>query len=111
MSEDFASRPRYLLDTNVIRELVVGSGQVADIEARYGLLTCPFGQVWVSYVVVAELQVLGRNWDGLRRENSERVMSKFSVISRFDDSLLRAYVAIDIYSRESAGRRMGKNDL
>ena len=102
---------RYLLDTNVLRELVLGSDKVYDIEARYGLLVAPPRMVWVPYVVRAELTVLGRNWNNERQANFSRILARFSEISRFDAAVFDAYVEIDSFSRDIARVRMGENDL
>lgn len=103
--------PPFLLDTNIVLELVRGGSRVADLEANYALLTAASGAVYVPFIVRAELSVFERDWGANRRDDLRRVLRGLNTLSRFDDELLAAYSDIDWFSRRSAGRRMGKNDL
>ena len=67
----------YLLDTNIVLELVRGGQYTADLEAKYRLLSGAYGNVYVPYVVRAELAVFRRGWSDVRLTEFERVMRGF----------------------------------
>ena len=69
--------PRYLVDTNVLLELVRGS-----VTARYDLLGRDFKDVYYSFVSDAELQVIGgrRAWGATRWEAMREILRSFSEI-------------------------------
>ena len=106
---------RYLLDTNILLHLIRGGSStslIAELEARFDLFTGR-NRVFLSYVTVGEIRVIGENavWGANKWIELNRLMGGFQVVPLSGSEILDAYVAIDTYSHY-IGREVGsKNDL
>jgi predicted nucleic acid-binding protein len=106
---------RYLLDTNILLHIVRGGNSsvlIAELEARFDLFTGR-NRVYVSYVTVGEIRVLGEknHWGANKWTELNRLLTNYQVIPLSGPNLLDAYVSIETYSHY-LGREVGsKNDL
>ncbi len=110
-----AEPQRYLLDTNILLHIVRGgssSALIAELEAHFELFTGR-NRVYVSYVTVAEIRVLGEknHWGANKWAELNRLLANYPVIPLSGSNLLDAYVSVETYSHY-LGREVGsKNDL
>jgi predicted nucleic acid-binding protein len=101
----------YLLDTNVIVELVRWNPLGQYLDATYGLLagttSCS-----VSVITHGELNALMRkfNWGSRNIAFMQACLSALTLLDINDPQLLTAYGEIDA-ACDAGGRPMGKNDV
>ena len=104
--------PRYLLDTNIVLQIVRGHALVSDLESRFALFTGR-NRLLISYVTLAEIRVLGEvgNWNESKWTTLERTLKSCQIAPIVGTDVLDNYVAVDVFSR-FIGRDMGsKNDI
>ncbi|MGA2617520.1 MAG: type II toxin-antitoxin system VapC family toxin [Thermoguttaceae bacterium] len=101
----------YLLDTNILLELIRGNPLGERIDAEYGLRT-NLNRSMISVVTVGEMYSLVRQF-GWGREKIGRLESMLAELVWLDinnPQVLEAYGEID-HASQVQGRRMGKNDV
>jgi tRNA(fMet)-specific endonuclease VapC len=101
----------YLLDTNVLVQLVRYNAIGKAIDAKYGLVA-GMNQCVISVVTVGELYSLARRlkWGAKKLEKLSQILDELVWIDLNHSEILEAYGEIDQHSL-LIGRRMGKNDV
>lgn len=106
-----ASTVGYLLDTNVLLELLRGNDLGEAIDTRFSLRSS-LGSSMICVVTVGEMLSLARKfgWGPQKLDKLRRMLDQLVWIDISDPQLLDAYGEIDHFS-ETKGRKMGKNDI
>jgi predicted nucleic acid-binding protein len=101
----------YLLDTNVLVQLVRFNAIGKAIDAKYGLIA-GMSQCVISVETVGELYSLARRfkWGPKKMDKLSQILDELVWIDINHPEVLEAYGEIDQYSI-AMGRRMGKNDV
>ena len=101
----------YLLDTNVLLELLRGNDLGEALDARFGLRSS-LGSSMICVVTVGEMLALARKfgWGTTKFDKLRRMLDQLVWIDISNPQLLDAYAEIDQFS-ETKGRKMGKNDI
>ena len=109
----FGATPRYFVDTNILVQLARGNGLfVAELESRFALLSGR-NQVLVSYVSIAEIEVIAsvNRWQEKRWLALRRYLRSMITAPLGGREIIDAYIEVDTYNRQ-VGRDMGsKNDI
>jgi tRNA(fMet)-specific endonuclease VapC len=102
---------RFVLDTNVIVQLLRWNEIGRRIDARYDLLAAASTPM-ISAVSLGETRSLARQWNWGRDkiERLHELLLKFVVVDIRREPVIARYVEIDISSR-IAGRKMNANDI
>jgi len=101
----------YLLDTNVLLELLRGNDLGEALDARFGLRSS-LGSSMICVVTVGEMLALAQKfgWGTTKLDKLRRMLDQLVWIDISNPQLLDAYAEIDHFS-ETKGRKMGKNDI
>lgn len=101
----------YLLDTNVLLELLRGNDLGQALDARFGLRSS-LGSSMICVVTVGEMLALARKfgWGTTKSDKLRRMLDQLVWIDISAPQILDAYAEIDHFS-ETKGRKMGKNDI
>ena len=102
---------RFVLDTNVVIQLLRGRAIGQQIDARFRLLAAPTTPM-ISAVSLGEARSLARQW-GWTAERVARLhelLSRLIVVDIRSEPILRFYAEIDHLSKD-AGRKMNPNDV
>ncbi len=104
----------YLLDTGIVIELMRNTDLGHHVNFRFGLSLAPQRNV-ISVVTVGEALVAAErlHWGTSKKKELWNLLNELEWIDINDQSVLEAYAAIDVFSRDMASGsiRMGKNDL
>lgn len=102
---------RFVLDTNVVVQILRWNEIGRRIDARFGLLLSPVPPM-ISAVSLGEARSLARQWSWGAEKVSQlhALLLRFVVIDIRTEPVVAHYVEIDHGSR-SIGRRMNQNDL
>lgn len=102
---------RFVLDTNVVVQLLRGNEVGKRIEARFGLLAAPLPP-FLSAVSLGEARSLARQWSWGPEKISllHALLLKLVIVDISREPVIAHYVEIDHRSR-SVGRKMNQNDL
>lgn len=105
--------PVYLLDTNIVLNLVRGSAIGAHLAAMFGLMNSA-NRPLVSIVTHGELLLIAaqNQWGTAKLEALSNALDNLVTIDLNDKSVLAAYVEVQLYSRKAIGgsRRLNAND-
>lgn len=101
----------YLLDTNVVVELIRGNPRGKLIDQKFNLLQSLYN-FHISVVTIGETLSLARSlgWGKEKTDKLKSILKQLICIDINNDDILNAYATIDHYSLQS-GVRMGKNDV
>lgn len=102
---------RFVLDTNVVVQLLRWNEIGKRIDARFGLLEAPVPP-FISAVSLGEARSLGRQWSWGPNQIARlhALLLKLVVVDIRREPVVAHYVEIDHHCR-SIGRRMNQNDL
>jgi predicted nucleic acid-binding protein len=102
--------PVYLLDTNVVLQLLRGKVLGNYLASTFGLLDT-VNRPLVSIVTHGELRVIAdrNNWGLEKRGALQRALDNLVTIDLNDRAVLQAYVDVQRFSR-LAGRELNAND-
>jgi predicted nucleic acid-binding protein len=102
---------RYVLDTNVVVQLLRGNEVGNRIDASWGLTAAPV-PAFLSAVSLGEIRSLAKQWSWgpAKIARLHALLLKFVTVDIRRGPVVAQYVEIDDYSR-SVGRRMNQNDL
>jgi tRNA(fMet)-specific endonuclease VapC len=106
-----ASVSGYLLDTNVLLELLRGKALGQRIDKQFNLRSV-ISTCVISVVTVGEMESLVRQfkWGTRKLSDLKLLLDELPWVDINDPSILDAYGQIDHYSNQ-VGRSMGKNDV
>jgi tRNA(fMet)-specific endonuclease VapC len=101
----------YLLDTNILVQLIRGNRLGQEIDSRYAIRTA-LNRSMVSIVTVGEILsfALKLGWGKPKVDQLARLLSELVWIDINRQEVLDAYAELDQFS-ESNGNTMGKNDI
>jgi tRNA(fMet)-specific endonuclease VapC len=101
----------YLLDTNVVVELIRGNRRGKYIDEKFKL-SRSIDTLHISVVTIGETLALARSlgWGKEKSEALKSILKQLIILDINNDEILNAYASIDHYSLRS-GVRMGKNDV
>lgn len=101
----------YLLDTNILLQLLRGNPIGQFVDRKYGLRS-NLSNCVISVVTVGEMESLSRKfaWGAGRLAALKVMLNEVPWVDIDDVALLEIYGEIDHYSNNS-GRPMGKNDV
>ncbi len=102
--------PVYLLDTNVVLQLLRGKELGKYLASTFGLLDT-VNRPLVSIVTHGELRVIAdrNNWGAEKRGALQRALDNLVTIDLNDRAVLQAYVDVQRFSRLAA-RELNAND-
>lgn len=102
---------RFVLDTNVVVQLLRWNEIGRRIDARFGLLASPMPPM-ISAVSLGEARSLARQWSwGAEKvAHLHALLLRFVVVDIRTEPVVARYVEIDHGSR-TLGRKMNQNDL
>lgn len=113
-SRKFAVERSYVLDTNVLLNLIRGQAVGAKIDQAFGLTASLQRQI-ISIVTQAELRVIAdrKAWGAEKRATLQGALENLVVIPIDGTALVEAYAMIARADFQAAGgaRNLGKNDL
>ncbi len=113
---------KYVLDTNILVQLVRGSALADDINQRYQLFK-PDNRLFVSIVSIGEIYAFAykNKWGKRKIEEVESVLAELYPIPIDNRETAKVYAEIDAFSQNKhdyfsmpshiSARNMGKNDL
>jgi len=101
----------YLLDTNILIELIRGNPLGQHIDARFGLRVA-LNRSMICVVTVGEMHSLVRQfaWGQAKIDALEEMLRELVWLDINNPQVLDAYGEID-HASIVAGRKMGKNDV
>jgi tRNA(fMet)-specific endonuclease VapC len=101
----------YLLDTNIIVNLIRWNDLGQFLDATYGILSA-VTPLPICIVTEGELYALANKfgWGSAKRATLVALLSKFDRVDINDQQILTAYGDIDAWSF-AQGHKMGKNDI
>jgi tRNA(fMet)-specific endonuclease VapC len=101
----------YLLDTNILIDLIRGNALGQYLDKTYGL-TAGENPFILCIVTVGEMYALSAKfkWGAAKKAALASLLAQFVWTDISDPAVLQAYGDIDAAS-EAVGRKMGKNDV
>ena len=101
----------YLLDTNILIELIRGNPLGQHIDAHFGLRAA-LNRSMICVVTVGEMHSLVRQfaWGQAKIDALEEMLAELVWLDINNPQVLHAYGEID-HASIAAGRKMGKNDV
>jgi tRNA(fMet)-specific endonuclease VapC len=104
-------RGNFLLDTNILIQLVRDNWIGRSIDSRFQLRSCPESPL-VCIVTVGEAFALARKlgWGSSRTSILEDLIAQFAILDINSEEVLSAYAEIDCFL-ERSGKSVEQNDI